>query len=274
MENEALVQRDYNFLTQLDRTLAVKRQDSRQNKVMKRQRVNNGDGQGVKRGVNVKYLPKGMQRSNQNKSGWDKKRETFVWSVEFQLMNGNGELLETFHSLRVPEETPLKDAIHLKIKERMGDVPLWCFLRKVDCSASRPVVKKLDMDKVLADELRGETVIEFPTIIVCDEQIIEGYKEGDENSSASDSDGESDSSSDSESSDSDSDSDSEGGSSDDDRPEEESSKRKMTNDSTTGPFEVLKVELNKDEAVKENTIETNDDAEHIKDIVQPTDILN
>ncbi|ODV75058.1 Bcd1p CYBJADRAFT_124687, partial [Cyberlindnera jadinii NRRL Y-1542] len=90
LENSHLIQRDYNFLTNLDRALSVKRQDSRQNRALKRQRTN-GNAQGnhqqvqMKRGVRVKYLPKGMQRSNQNKSSWDKKKETYVWTVEFQL---------------------------------------------------------------------------------------------------------------------------------------------------------------------------------------------
>jgi hypothetical protein len=215
--NENLVQRDYNFLTSLNRTFAVKRQDTRQNKVLKRQRFNSAQhGTLVKRGVTVRYLPNGMQRSIQNKSGWDKKRDTFVWTVEFQLMDGDGVIKDRFQSLRVPEETALKDAIHFKVKEQVDKY--WCFLRMVDCPASRPVVKRLDQDNVLADLFKGETVIEFPTIIVCTQEEIKGYKVYEEDSDKLFESGDSDS--DSESSDS----------SDGDEPREESSKKVETED--------------------------------------------
>lgn len=214
--DERSVQRDYNFLTQLDRKLGVKRQDSRQNKVLKRQKVQENL---VKRGVNVQSLPRGMQRAAMNKSGWDKKREMFVWTLEFQLVE-NGIVVESAQSMRVPEATPIRDAVHFKIKERVDD-EFQCYLRLVGFPADKPMLKPLPLDALLGEALKGETVIEFPTIIVSSGEVtgfgVRNCDESDSNESDSSDD-------DSESSDS-SESESDREDSGDDEPEEESSKK-------------------------------------------------
>ncbi|CCH44128.1 hypothetical protein BN7_3686 [Wickerhamomyces ciferrii] len=236
--NEHLVHRDYNFLTNLNRTIDVTKGDVRsQNKKIlahnyrqnnnKRFQKHGYDSNSnqyetiTKRQVNIRLLPKGMQRSNMNKSGWDKKKNTYVWTIEWILLDPlNGQELQRKVSYRIAENCKIGDSIHPIIKEELKDQPFYCFLKKLDTPASNPKFIPLQNDSFLADALRDQTVIEFPTILVSTSDKVAGYTVYE-----SESESESDSSDDS---DSDSDSSSEGSSSDedeqDDQPEEVSSK--------------------------------------------------
>ncbi|CDH16279.1 related to Box C/D snoRNA protein 1 [Zygosaccharomyces bailii ISA1307] len=93
-ESNLLVQRDYQFLNKLKRSLEVDMRDGRliNKKVLqpygsyaKRQHYDQECQRVIRRGVNCILLPKGMQRSLMNKSKWDKPLDLFVWSIEWVL---------------------------------------------------------------------------------------------------------------------------------------------------------------------------------------------
>jgi len=231
-DNENLVHRDYNFLMNLNRTIEISKTDvrskgkkilsnyhnSNNNKRFQRAAPSNSQYETiVKRSVKIRKLPRGMQRANMNKSCWDKKKNKFVWTLEFILLDPeNGKELSKHYSPRVPEETKVKDTIHPKLKEELGEAPLFFFLKKIDRPASNPQYIPLNNEHLLADVLRDQTVIEYPTILVSTKESVHSYEvyESDESESESSEDSSSDSSSSDESSDDDS----------DDEPEEISSK--------------------------------------------------
>lgn len=116
-ENNYLVQRDYNFLTNIKRQLEIEKLDGKKrnrhtlqntlnnnsrhvNAGIKRARLEEECHRVIRRGVNCLLLPRGMQRSTLNKSKWDKKLDLFVWTVEWILCphkvaeNGIAELQE------------------------------------------------------------------------------------------------------------------------------------------------------------------------------------
>ena len=100
-ESNPLVQRDFNFLNSLKRTVELQKMDARtknkralmsstNNHANKRTRFNNSNDESgcpkvIRRGVTCLLLPKGMQRSAQNRSKWDKSLDLFVWSIEWLL---------------------------------------------------------------------------------------------------------------------------------------------------------------------------------------------
>lgn len=97
-ENNYLVQRDYNFLTNIKRQLEIQKLDGKTknkrtlhngnnnnnaNSCVKRARVEEECSRVIRRGVNCLLLPRGMQRSILNKSRWDKNLDLFVWTVDW-----------------------------------------------------------------------------------------------------------------------------------------------------------------------------------------------
>lgn len=99
-ESNVLVQRDFNFLTNIKREVELKRRDgktrnkrtlqdsfgSHNNARNKRGRFSSEDcPRIIRRGVNCLVLPRGMQRSMANKSKWDKALDRFVWTIEWVL---------------------------------------------------------------------------------------------------------------------------------------------------------------------------------------------
>jgi hypothetical protein len=232
-QNESLVQRDYNFLINLDRNINVAKTDIRTNnkRILHQQHNRNKRGYKrrqvtakedenivIRRGVKVLSLPQGMQRSQMNKTGWDKRKEIFVWTLEFVLVQD--EKKETFVRYRVAENTRVKDTLDHRIKEIIGDSDWFCFLKRVKTKATDLQFIPLDKEALLGDALRDQTVIEFPTIIVSTTESVAGYTvyEGE-------SDGNSTTGSDSSDSDSDTGSDSSDSSDEDDKPEEVSSRK-------------------------------------------------
>lgn len=100
-ENNALIQRDFNFLTSLKREVELHKGDafSKNRKTLqvyhknsnnsynnmnnKRQKVDSECQRVIRRGVNCLLLPRGMSRSSSNRSKWDKPLDLFVWSIEW-----------------------------------------------------------------------------------------------------------------------------------------------------------------------------------------------
>lgn len=132
-EMNVVVQRDYNFLTQMKRAVELQKRDGKvKNKrtlniqygAGKRPRYNESAVQRViRRGVNCLVLPKGMQRSVMNKSKWDKVLDMFVWSIEWVLFPVQSESLEPFvHvSHRIKETDSLVESMGKIIYDKCCD---------------------------------------------------------------------------------------------------------------------------------------------------------
>ena len=97
-ENNALIQRDFHFLTGLKRELEIHKNDAfvKNKKVLRSNYGNYNNNRGksqyqqgldgkhtFRRGVNCLLLPRGMSRSAMNRSKWEKSLDLFVWTVEW-----------------------------------------------------------------------------------------------------------------------------------------------------------------------------------------------
>lgn len=259
--------RDYNFLTQVDRQIQVGKEDitksakhvfkrskfSHHNTNNKRQRRIDEDNKDkritavekvflnnpttiVKReNTLVVQLPAGMSRSSSNKTGYDKKLGSFVWTIEWIVLNDEGKQVSKFLSYRLKEGLALEEAVPMNIVNNnfpteMEKHQLKFYLHNV---IFKEKLIELDNKSTISSALKDMIVLEYPTIYIAanDEQLrtkiadkdsIYGLQEDEDTKSSSDDSDSSDGSDDSSSDESDSDSDS--GSDSDSAPEEESLK--------------------------------------------------
>ncbi|CAI4506282.1 CAS_1a_G0023620.mRNA.1.CDS.1 [Saccharomyces cerevisiae] len=235
-ERNAYVQRDYNYLTQLKRMVHVQKMDARMknkrvlgpvgghNSNFKKRRydIDEDDRDStecqriIRRGVNCLMLPKGMQRSSQNRSKWDKTMDLFVWSVEWILcpMQEKGEKKELFKhvSHRIKETDFLVQGMGKNVFQKCCE-----FYRLAGTSSciegedgsetkeertqilqksglkfytktfpyntthimdSKKLVELAIHEKCIGELLKNTTVIEFPTIFVAmtEADLPEGYE--------------------------------------------------------------------------------------------------
>lgn len=209
-ESNLLVQRDYNFLTQIKRTVELHKRDGKaKNKRSlnisytdsKRPRVEESQSRRViRRGVNCLTLPRGMQRSLANKSKWDKPLDLFVWSIEWVLFSSKDGIEPFVHvSHRIKETDSIVESmgkiiydeccefyqLHSSDEERPqtkedrteGLVKSGlCFYTKwfpyntLEALDSRKLVRLDPSNKSIAELFRNRTVIEFPTIFVANQE--------------------------------------------------------------------------------------------------------
>ncbi|ODQ81756.1 hypothetical protein BABINDRAFT_159997 [Babjeviella inositovora NRRL Y-12698] len=127
--DETHLHRDYNFLLLIGRKIDVGKTDVLnnarnifKNNAAKRQRLTDGrpkessEPETVRRrNVNVIQLPHGMQRAAQNKSGFDKKAQRYMWTVKWVLVTQDLEEnltdVSQHISYRVKEDETLLEAI-------------------------------------------------------------------------------------------------------------------------------------------------------------------
>ncbi|ODV80185.1 uncharacterized protein CANTADRAFT_25871 [Suhomyces tanzawaensis NRRL Y-17324] len=253
--------RDYNFLLNVDRYIQLGKSDVKINakNVFKHGPGNNNRGNkrfkpnqenedkrieavneiytqkpstAVKReNVLVIQLPSGMHRSVSNKTGYDKKTKNFIWTIEWVFLGDDNKELSRFLSYRLKEHLLLKDAVPMNILNNHGlfeKDSLSFFLDNV-LNRSKPKLSliELDRNKAISENLKDKIVLEYPTIyITCGEiskEIVITEKEAYQIED-SDSESSSDSDSDSSSDSSDSDSSDDDSSDSDGAPEESSSK--------------------------------------------------
>ncbi|ABN67605.2 Box C/D snoRNA accumulation, partial [Scheffersomyces stipitis CBS 6054] len=207
----------------------------------------------------VIQVPSGMTRATTNKSGYDKKSGSFIWTVEWILLGSKGEVVSQFLSYKLKEHLILGDAVPMNIlnnsksektktinneekhkgeqqynKIDIDKSQLNLYIDNVLSSdKSQRSVLVLDKQMTIAEALKDKVVLEYPTFfITTSEKVIENavvsieeaykIKKNVEESESGSHESDSDSSSNSsESSDSDSSSES---SDEDDGPEEESSR--------------------------------------------------
>lgn len=205
-EMNVVVQRDYNFLTHMKRTVELHKRDGKlKNKRTlnlqygggKRPRYNESPSPRViRRGVNCLVLPKGMQRSQANKSKWDKALDLFVWSIEWILFPAQDVPSEPFvHvSHRIKESDSIAESMGKIIYDKCCEFyqlgaaeegqetkedrtrkvvssgllfyTKWFPYNTTDVVDSKKLVRLDSSGKSIAEQFRNKTVIEFPTIFV------------------------------------------------------------------------------------------------------------
>lgn len=261
----ALVNRDYNYLLNFERRVSLGKADIKTNarnvfkrsfsapNPSKRQRPNteiedprteqvnrvfaNAPQTSIKReNTMVIHLPSGMSRSIQNKSGFDKKAGSYIWTVEWVPVDSSGAAHKSFISFRLKERTLLWECVPLNVlqasipNEHFAQEKLHFYLENcINTSPRRRSIIKLNPHDTLGAVLAEKVVLEYPKIyIVGNDSTWKEYVQEkddaysiskpdlDSDSDSSDSDSESGSDSASDSSDSESDS--------DEAPEETSSK--------------------------------------------------
>lgn len=213
-EKNHLVQRDYNFLVNMNRQLSLLKEDGKvKSKRVFSVRGNNGNWNEsnqnrynvskarhvMRRGVKCLLLPKGMQRSVSNKSKWDKPLDTFVWSLEWVLINEQGEpwshishrnkeeacvvncvgkqvydrCMELYdlkaqeHSLDREEDTKTtKEDRSKQILDFGLKFYTKCFPSELDMVMDTKVVTEINPSECVGQVFKDRTVIEFPTVFI------------------------------------------------------------------------------------------------------------
>lgn len=268
--SQTLVNRDYNYLLNFERKVSLGKSDIKTTarnvfkrnistpNAIKRQKPNseivdprmeqvnrvfpNAPQTSIKReNTLVIHLLSGMSRNIQNKSGFDKKAGSYIWTVEWVPVDASGIAHKSFISFRLKEGSILWECLPLNVlqnsipNEEFSKEKLHFYLENcINTSPNQRSIIKLNAEDTLAVALADKVVLEYPRIyIVQNESTWEEYVQEkdvaynihalDLDSDTSDS-SDSESDSDSDSSDSDSDSDS------DEAPEEASSKRILPED--------------------------------------------
>lgn len=206
--NQSLVNRDYNYLLNFERTLELSKSDIKlaaknvfkrgfgQAAGQKRQRTeitkdprleqvkkvfpNDPQTSTKRQNTLVVHLPPGMSRAMQNKSGYDKKASAFTWTIEWAPVDTNGNPLKSFISFRLKETLPLAEAVPLTVLENVlgGSVErseLVFYLDNCISGKGRKEVLALDAKQLLASALENKVVLEFPKIYVGVNSIMEQY---------------------------------------------------------------------------------------------------
>ncbi|KHC65801.1 hypothetical protein MGE_02107 [Candida albicans P75010] len=240
--------RDYNFLNNVDRKIHVGKEDivksaknvfkrtrnqsqASGNKRYKRNEEDNTDKRitavkkifsndpniSIKReNILIVSLPIGMSRSNTNKTGFDKKLNSFVWTIEWIMLNEQGEQVTKFISYRLKESLVLQDSVPMNIINNKFTKPVEkCYLKFYlhDVIHKDKMIRLNGGDKI-SDVLKDKIVLEYPTIYVAandeclQDRIIDSLQLAEEEEDDT-TDSSEDDSSDSESDDDDSDSGSE-----------------------------------------------------------------
>lgn len=246
-KDSAHMNRDYNFLMNVDRHIQLGRDDVKSNakNVFKRQFGPQGRNKRFKpatvedtridvikkvfphdpptttkrENTLVIQLPAGMERALSNKTGYDKKLGSFVWTIEWVFIGANRAELARFISYRLKEHLTLIDAIPLNIlnntktESPIQKKDLLFYLHNVIRPDKALPVIGLDREHPISAALKDKVVLEYPTIYITTDDkafentttdINEAYgidKESESDSSESDSDSDSDSDYDSDSSD-------------------------------------------------------------------------
>ncbi|CCE72935.1 Piso0_000541 [Millerozyma farinosa CBS 7064] len=259
LKDQTYSNRDYNFLLNIGRKLEVKREEiqGEAKNVFKRsyngpdsksKRIRTNSNDEDKRLAKVYkvypresrvltkrnntltvYQPPGMTRANRNKTGYDKKSASFIWTVEWVIIGREGQELHRFVSYRIKEHLRLREALPVNIIRNnapqfppevdSNDISFY-LVNIIERRKNHPNLIPLDPDMSLSSALQDKIVLEYPTIHAtlkdCDlgDQVIksadvyelEGTTSADDTSSDGDSssDNDSDSSDDSSTSSSDS----------------------------------------------------------------------
>lgn len=231
--NKADVQRDYNFLIKLNRSLELTKRKKDDNKIlMPNKRTNRSRTQLQQRsmislrGAKVKKVPFGMERGKINKSGG--KANNWFWTVEWLLIDSNFNILQKYIRYKSNEISKIKDLVPQGWIDKNEDGSMESYQILLKNMDKKNSFFDIDKEMKLSDAVMGRTIIEFPTFYITKEsieqkksiEIILNPLNNSEPSTTS-----SESSSNSSDSDSESESNSSDSNSDSDSPPEESSSK-------------------------------------------------
>lgn len=206
--------RDYTFLQSVKRELSLGKRDTKEKLNLPNRHGGpngrfagrSGPGTGaVKRtrtGILVTQLPKFMDRARQNRSGWNKKLNCYMWTTEWHIVPSIGKEDNSTRILKQAETSTIQECLEEVAPGISSDALVYL---KWQNSNNRLV--KLELQGTLGAQLKDKEIIEFPSFVVASlaEELPDMYKK-EESETSSDSD--SDSSSESSDSESDSDADS------------------------------------------------------------------
>ncbi|CAK9439573.1 uncharacterized protein LODBEIA_P36730 [Lodderomyces beijingensis] len=193
--------RDYNLLQSFDRAIDLSKKDIRQNarNILKRSRNEiqqsrkrfrrPGEGDDPRKKSVLKVfphdpammvkrentlviqVPSGMQRASSNKSGYDKKSNCFVWTIEWIFVGSNGKELALFTTYRSKENLTLQDLVPKHILDSHGmmngkEGSQLGFYLKNALNTPKNSVLVLEPGSTLSSALKDKIVLEYPTIYV------------------------------------------------------------------------------------------------------------
>ncbi|KAI5960885.1 BCD1 [Candida theae] len=198
-DNPTHLNRDYNYLLNVDRSIHLSKEDikqkarnilkrSKQESRPDRKRFRSNEAENDKRRLRVSQIftqnptvvvkrdntmiiqvAPGMQRALSNKTGYDKKSNAFTWTVEWILLDqtGSAEIFK-FLSYRLNESLSLNKAVPLNVLKNHGLTEvdsLTFYLRNVTNTPPNSVIE-LDNEQSISSVLKDKIVIEYPTIYV------------------------------------------------------------------------------------------------------------
>ncbi|KAI3403492.2 hypothetical protein KGF56_003776 [Candida oxycetoniae] len=120
----------------------------------------------------VVQLPSGMSRSVSNKTGYEKRLNCFVWTVEWILFDGQAKEVTRFLSFRLKENLTLKEIVPINILSSHGisnKDSLRFYLKNV-INQPKDSVLALDSNSTLNSALKNKVVLEYPTIYITQEE--------------------------------------------------------------------------------------------------------
>ncbi|KNE62442.1 hypothetical protein AMAG_07660 [Allomyces macrogynus ATCC 38327] len=154
--------------------------------------------QAGKRGVRLRFLPRGMSRATANQSYYDAKQDKLFWTIEFVFIDLPAENADTASSEPLTVTLPrvhaaatlasamaplfdpaspqsLKDPrTHTRLKSWYGDSATHMYLKRPFPHANSrnvPAVVALATDQPLMDAIQSQVLVEFPTVWVTRDPI-------------------------------------------------------------------------------------------------------
>lgn len=204
--SSALVNRDYNYLLTLERKISLAKQDvkdgarnvfkrnANQTRNNKFQRLNPQAAKEERdtrldlvekffphkpshiirrQNTLVIQLPPGMSRATQNKSGYDKKSGSYIWTIDWIPVNSDGTTFNFFTSFRLKETQLLKEAIPISVLNKLfapKELKIEEFSFYLENCLKPPNLDKslfpLDPNRSITDNLKDMVILEYPRIFV------------------------------------------------------------------------------------------------------------
>lgn len=199
-EDPTYLNRDYNYLLNVDRSIQLSKEDikqkarnilkrSKQDTKPDRKRFKQNEAESDKRRLRVNQIfphnptvvvkrentmivqvAPGMQRALSNKTGYDRKSNAFTWTVEWIVLDTTGQKeIANFLSYRLNENLSLNKAVPLNVLKNHGvtELDLLNFYLKNTTNVPPGSVIQLDNEQSLSNALKDKIVLEYPTIYVC-----------------------------------------------------------------------------------------------------------
>ncbi|XP_064617000.1 box C/D snoRNA protein 1-like [Liolophura sinensis] len=175
---------DYHFLEDVARKTDNAARQSRQHGRRDKSRyLHKLVSQARKRRIDLQILPYNFEKRKSNTTVYWKREEKFMWHIEWVFPGAGAKYTDN----RVSEDTILEEAlkrylhptesdpvIRHKLRDfvRVGTENCAICMRVEGACANTPRYHKLDMKETIGNNLKGKTIIEFPTLeVVLPEQL-------------------------------------------------------------------------------------------------------